>query len=116
ISRNFRGCSRGFPDMAERLFELCLRSRDDTDNGFIGLRGRPEMHLKRGLILVVEDEDVVRDPLVRFLRDRGHDVMEAGSCEEAERQFAARPPDLTLTDYSLPDGNALELLPRVRAA
>src|SRR5439155_16316205 len=121
-----RARSRGFPDVAERRSSYAYLRRNVRDDRFIEERaaagvsprppGRPEIHLKRGLILVIEDEDLVREPLVRFLRDRGHDVVEADSCGEGERLFLARRPDLTLTDYNLPDGDALEMLPRLRAA
>jgi DNA-binding NtrC family response regulator len=42
-------------------------------------------------------------------------VDEADTCRGAEDAFRAARPDVVVADYRLPDGNALELLPRLRA-
>ena len=39
-------------------------------------------------ILVADDEPGIRTGLRRILQARGFDVVEAGSCEEAEQAFA----------------------------
>ena len=70
--------------------------------------------MSRGLVLIVEDERSLCAALARFLQGRGHDTVQASSCAEAERAFRTRKPDVTLTDYRLPDGTALDLLPRLR--
>jgi DNA-binding NtrC family response regulator len=65
-------------------------------------------------ILVVEDEEVLRLTVRRFLQHEGYAVAEAASCQQALESYRTSPPDAILLDYLLPDGNALELLPRLR--
>jgi DNA-binding NtrC family response regulator len=66
-------------------------------------------------VLVVDDEPGIRFGLRDFLEAKGYQVDEAATCKDAEALFRGRRPDAALLDYSLPDGNALELLPRLRA-
>jgi DNA-binding NtrC family response regulator len=65
-------------------------------------------------ILLVDDEPMIRAPLREFLKLRGHRVVEADTAEKAREAFRDAHPDLVLLDYSLPDANALELIPRLR--
>jgi DNA-binding NtrC family response regulator len=64
-------------------------------------------------ILVVEDEQVVRFGIRDFLESRGFGVQEAVSLEQARASFQRERPDAVVIDYSLPDGNALDLLPEI---
>ncbi|PWC34745.1 histidine kinase [Azospirillum sp. TSO35-2] len=57
------------------------------------------------LIMLVEDDAVIRMALVLMLEDWGYRVVEAGSGTEAsERLDAGEAPDLVLADYRLPEG------------
>ena len=60
-------------------------------------------------ILLVEDDDPQRKTLSGFLRKRGYSVLEAASAGQAEKEAAAHPVDLLLTDLRLggPDGITL---------
>jgi DNA-binding NtrC family response regulator len=64
----------------------------------------------RGTVLLVDDEEKILKRLGRALRDDGHDVVEAGSGREAQRQLAQRPFDLFVVDNVMPGINGLELL------
>jgi DNA-binding NtrC family response regulator len=66
-------------------------------------------------ILVVEDELAVRDVIREFLQRRNYDVIVAGTCATAEQLACATHPDAAILDYCLPDGNALTLIPRLKA-
>jgi DNA-binding NtrC family response regulator len=66
-------------------------------------------------VLVVDDEAGVRFGIRDFLEAKGYEVEEADSCQSALAAFQASPPDTVFTDYLLPDGTALELLPRLKA-
>ena len=70
----------------------------------------------RGRVLVVEDEAYVRESLTEILRERGYDVVEAGTVEEALRVVAQAPVDVVLTDFRLPGADGLELVRQVQAA
>nr|WP_295827332.1 PAS domain S-box protein [uncultured Azospirillum sp.] len=61
------------------------------------------------LIMLVEDDAVIRMALVLMLEDWSYRVVEAGSGAEAEQLLnslidAGEPPDLILADYRLPEG------------
>jgi DNA-binding NtrC family response regulator len=70
--------------------------------------------MQRGRILVVEDSESIRHSLRSFLEDNGFEVAEAEDCKQALEVSAASPPDAAVVDYRLPDGNALDLLPRLK--
>ena len=65
-------------------------------------------------LLVVDDEAAIRFGMRDFLSTHGFEVAEAASCEEAVAAFRRGVPDLAIVDFRLPDGTALELLPRLR--
>lgn len=54
-------------------------------------------------LLVVEDNDVEREGLVRLLRQQGYDVREATTGDQALASVRARTPDLILLDMLLPE-------------
>ena len=60
-------------------------------------------------VLVVEDEDAIRDMIVFNLRRAGFDTREAADSGAARRAIADRVPDLVLLDWMLPDVSGLEL-------
>ena len=64
----------------------------------------------RGAVLLVDDEEKILKRLGRALRDQGHDVVEAGSAREAQRQLAQRPFDLLVFDNVMPGMTGLEFL------
>jgi DNA-binding NtrC family response regulator len=66
-------------------------------------------------ILLVEDELPVRETLSDFLQSRNYDVLATGTCAGAEQLWRAGHPDAAVLDYCLPDGNALDLIPRLKA-
>lgn len=53
-------------------------------------------------VLVVEDDDLIRDCAADMLRELGHEVIEAPSAEAAMSVIAARPLDVLVTDVALP--------------
>jgi CheY-like chemotaxis protein len=69
----------------------------------------------RGTVLLVEDSDLVRDVVAKFLEEGGFAVLQASGGEEAlalARRGDARI-DLLLTDIVMPSMNGLELADRV---
>ena len=61
-------------------------------------------------ILIVEDDDEVRDVLKTLLREEGHEVFEASDGNEAMEQFRLMPADLVILDIVLPDKEGLETI------
>jgi two-component system response regulator PilR (NtrC family) len=70
--------------------------------------------LKR--ILIVDDEQSMRELLAILLKKEGFLVATAGSRAEAAAALAGGAVDLVLTDVRLPDGDGLEILRHVKAA
>lgn len=68
----------------------------------------------RNKILLVDDEETIRSGVRSFLEAHGYRVEEASSCEQAVQVFREQRPDAAVLDYRLPDGNALDLLRRLR--
>jgi DNA-binding NtrC family response regulator len=66
------------------------------------------------VILIVEDDIRQRALLGEFLSANGLKVLTAGNCLEAEHIFRTQRPDAAILDYELPDGNALDLMTRLR--
>lgn len=59
-------------------------------------------------ILVVEDEDAVRELIVVTLEGAGYRVLEAADAEQAQRLLGDSMPALVLLDWMLPGMNGLE--------
>lgn len=68
-----------------------------------------------GRILVVDDDPQLLSTIQSFLEGRGFEIVTGDSCQQAEEIYSASKPDAVVMDYSLGDGNALEVLPRLRA-
>lgn len=60
-------------------------------------------------ILIVEDEQAIREMTVFHLSRAGYEVFEAEDCREARVLLADNRPDLALIDWMLPDMSGLEL-------
>jgi len=70
--------------------------------------------MSRNKVLVVDDESGVRFGIRDFLEQHGYEIEEADSCQDAHHLFRTSRPDIVIADYMLPDGTALDLLPRLR--
>ena len=60
------------------------------------------------LILLVEDEKLLRWALTEQLKRAGHEVHAAENLAEGARHLRSHQPDVTLLDLSLPDGSGLD--------
>jgi len=69
-----------------------------------------------GRILVVDDEPQFLATVRNYLENTGFEVVTGTCCREAEEIYSSAKPDAVVMDYSLGDGNSLEILPRLRAA
>ena len=72
--------------------------------------------MPRNKVLLVEDDRGIRFGIRNFLAGRDFDVDEADTLKQGEELFRTNRPDIAILDYSLPDGNALDTLPRLKAA
>jgi two-component system response regulator PilR (NtrC family) len=67
-------------------------------------------------ILIVDDEQSMREMLAILLKKEGFEVVTAGSRTEAAAALARGPVEMVLTDIVLPDGDGIEVLRHVKAA
>ena len=67
-------------------------------------------------ILIIDDEDPVREMLRRLLERVGHTVYEATDGKTALRMFTGNPTDLVISDIYMPEMDGIEFLFRVREA
>ena len=74
------------------------------------------MSARTGQLLVVDDQDYVRESLAALLEKRGHDVRTAGTAEAALEEIASRPTDAVVTDLNMPGADGLELVRRLALA
>ncbi len=68
------------------------------------------------VIAIVDDEEVLRDNLARFLEHEGFVVWTADSAEQFYRQMAVRQADLVIVDLGLPGEDGLSLIAHLRNA
>lgn len=66
-------------------------------------------------VLVLDDEDGIRQALTRFLSRLGYQVQAAANATEALQQQAAHHAQVMLCDIRMPDSSGVELLPRMLA-
>jgi two-component system, response regulator RegA len=65
-------------------------------------------------ILLVDDDDVLRERLARSLRDRGYEVENAADAEKALRKVASRRFASAVIDLRMPGPDGLSLLSALR--
>ena len=66
-------------------------------------------------VLVVDDEPIVRDVVVRYLRRDGFDTLEAADGETAQKLIEGASPELVVLDVMLPGTDGLALCRWIRA-
>jgi signal transduction histidine kinase len=77
---------------------------------------RPNAPLAGARIVVVDDEDPIRQMVARALGRAGAQVRVADGVATARRLVAEQRPHLLLTDIAMPDGTGWDLARRVRRA
>jgi len=65
-------------------------------------------------VLVVDDEPVVREVVVRYLQREGYATLEAGDGDDARRLIETQDPGLVVLDVMLPGTDGLELCRWIR--
>ena len=91
----------------DALAEGLVRALSETDARREGLTGH---------ILVIDDEAVNREILIRHLERKGHSVRAVASAQETFDALGQERFDLALLDILMPDMNGIEVLDRIKAA
>jgi DNA-binding NtrC family response regulator len=71
--------------------------------------GTPARQFSERVVLVVDDDDLVRHYMTRALKDAGFRVLEAHDGEEALRHLGATAIGLVVSDVAMPRVTGLEL-------
>ncbi|MDQ6968133.1 MAG: response regulator [Mariprofundaceae bacterium] len=66
-------------------------------------------------ILIVDDENIVRNVLAKMLHEMGFVTMQARNSTEAQQVLRQHQPDIILLDMMMPGVSSLEVLKSVRA-
>ena len=75
----------------------------------------PKTSVDRTTVLVVDDEDGIRQALTRFLSRLGYHVQAASNASEVLQRLAEHHPEAMLCDIRMPETSGVELLPKVLA-
>ena len=96
--------------------KIFLRRHDHPDERRLVAETPAQLETRPALILLVEDDDLVRTAALRALRKRGHRVLEAVDGEAALSALAREkdPVDLVITDLVMPRLGGRELGARLR--
>ena len=70
--------------------------------------------MSRLKILIVEDEEPVRELLVDYFSESHHECKDAESGEKALEIMPEFKPHIVITDFKMPDMNGIELLRQIR--
>lgn len=65
-------------------------------------------------ILVIDDEDPIRNLLARMIELEGYKVWKASDCQSALKLLKAQPFDVVLCDAFLPDGNGVDFIREIK--
>ena len=71
--------------------------------------------LSTNKILVIAVDPVIRSGICNFLIAQGHNAAEAANSHDAQMQFEKFRPDAAILDFSFPNGDALQLLQRIKS-
>jgi two-component system NtrC family response regulator len=70
--------------------------------------------MNKGNILIIDDEEKLRNLLGRIIKLESFHVIEAGDCKTGLKKLEQNETDVVLCDVKLPDGNGVELISRIK--
>jgi putative two-component system response regulator len=87
-----------------------------VEGTYVSAMPNPDPQSPPTTVLVVDDEDGIRQALDRFLTRLGYRVLQAASGAEALDRQAAEQPQVMLSDIRMPNMTGVELVPKALAA
>src|SRR5437868_6062929 len=67
-----------------------------------------------GKVLIIDDEEKLRNLLARLLKLEGYVITEAGNLKAACKAVETEEPDVVLCDVKLPDGNGVDFITEIK--
>ena len=96
--------------------ELWLPTSDDAPGSVVANVSKAGAATSAGVVLLVDDEELVRTSTAEMLADLGYDVVEAATAEEAlTRLREGLRPDVLMTDHLMAGMNGTDLARLVRS-
>jgi DNA-binding NtrC family response regulator len=68
----------------------------------------------KGRLLIIDDEERLRQLLARILQIEGYEILQAGTAKEGLRQLDNEVVDVVISDVKLPDINGVELAKTIK--
>lgn len=65
-------------------------------------------------VLIIDDEEKLRNLIARILKLEGYSITEAGSLGNARKSMKADEPDVVLCDVKLPDGSGVDFVSELK--
>jgi two-component system phosphate regulon response regulator PhoB len=88
----------------------------DRDRRDDGVAKGWDAEMNQRTVLVVEDDQAIREVIVEVLDDAGYTVLEADCGRQALRLASEHTLAVVLVDQKLPDATGLDLIERLRAS
>jgi DNA-binding NtrC family response regulator len=66
-------------------------------------------------VLIIDDEEKLRNLLSRIIKSEGFEVSEASDCKTALKKVDASHYDIIICDVKLPDGNGVDLIKQLKS-
>ena len=65
-------------------------------------------------VMIVDDTEAVRELIGKILHQAGYEAMPKVNAAELLASFTEAQPDIVLLDLGLPDGDGMDLLPKIK--
>lgn len=67
-------------------------------------------------ILIIDDEEKLRELLARIVKSEGFDVIEAADLKSGFKKLEQNDIDVVLCDVKLPDGNGVDFVQKIKTS
>ncbi len=74
----------------------------------------PKQNDQHKTILIVDDEQSIREVLITFFDEQGYDVLTANDGREGIALFESNPTDIVITDIVMPRVEGIETIRKIR--
>ena len=69
----------------------------------------------KSTVLIIDDEEKLRNLLSRIIKAEGFEVIEAADCKSGLKKIEQNEIDVVFCDVKLPDGNGVDLTQQIKS-